>query len=143
MKKVYQRTNYDCYTCCLATLLEIPYEDVPIFYGDDPFKDDWCQEDLSDVDNRIRSFLRSQGYVSYSVPVATDNYDQFLDFTNKVFRDTLVIITGRTSQRTNHCLITSSGSVWHDPCFGGLDIVGPAKGICDEDFFWVELVVKL
>ena len=102
MKFYKQRTKDDCMRCCLATLLDIPYEEVPNFHPEDPAL----------FDKLIRDFLSDRGLALLNVGYTEDigsylhGYDQFIH-----------MICGPTTRDTDmfHACLGYSGKFLHDP----------------------------
>lgn len=105
MKKVFMRHKNDCYTACLATVLGLPYEQVPRFFDDeDNVVGEWTET--------VNSFL--EGYGLQVVTVKGD-----LDFIKQL--KGLLIVAGLSytpeyrEKDQFHAVIYRDGELYHDP----------------------------
>jgi hypothetical protein len=64
------RKKDDCFRCCIAELLDIPYEDVPDFFGDEienKFTEDHIYKRLAD-------WLEKKGIARLYIPCTSKNF---------------------------------------------------------------------
>lgn len=104
MKPVDQTTfgvpGGNCFSACVASLLEMPIDDVPYFMGD-------CDEDGGGGDwfDRFTEWLRGHGFY----PVCLENY----------VPDGLHILSGKSPRhpetQTLHSVVANGAAIVHDP----------------------------
>ena len=99
------RTKNDCYTACLATLLNIPYKKVPRFFdNDNNLIDDW--------DTRLNNFLNNIGYQHLV-------FNTSLHMIKRIKGMCIVSGVSYTQEHRDkghyHAVIYKDGSLYHDP----------------------------
>jgi hypothetical protein len=107
MIKVYQ-TRYgkekgNCYQACLASVLELPLEDVP----------DFCnlyKEPFGAWQIEANKWLRQFGLAT--ITCSNDFSDSDM---KERFRDCYLIVTGKNSNGINHCVVWQNGKTVHNP----------------------------
>ena len=105
-KKIYMRHKNDCYTCCLAMILGLEYEQVPRLFDDDniPVGEGYQRE--------VEKFLNSVGYQLVVV-------NSSLELLNHL--QGLIIVTGLSpnpefaSRGMYHATVYLDGKLWCDP----------------------------
>ncbi len=111
----------DCFSACLASILEIPLADVPRFgelYGED---DDWQPH--------ICEWLKRFGYAYIDVDVTDYTVDALLPHLG------YCIVTGMSPRGHRHCVVGKGMEFKHDPHPSGeylLPATRPATGRGDR-----------
>lgn len=93
----------NCFSACLATVLELPIEQVPNFFevaGPQPEK--WWAA--------VRDWLRPRGWGVLTVGVANGLAEELPG---------ILIISGKTARHTDHSTVWKDGVMVHDPYPGG------------------------
>lgn len=105
MQKVFMRRLNDCYTCCLATLLSEPYENVPLCY-------DKYGNLYQDWELRIKNFLAAKGLQVIRSTIAPD---QVFLIEGAVIVGGLSYTPEHAARGDMHAVIYNNGELWHDP----------------------------
>ncbi len=112
MKPIFQTdtspTTGNCFSACLASVLELDMDAVPNFFtiaGEDP--DQWW--------DAVRDWLRPHGLGVISV--AIDGHGLLASFGG------WLIVGGKTARGTNHATVWRDGKMVHDPYPGGTGLV--------------------
>lgn len=92
----------DCQRACVASLLELPIEDVPHFGEGDP--------SVHEFYKRINKFLRLRG-LSFIDTYAVDFSSKFYDGKCDVYH----MIYGKTVRGFQHAVVAMNGKIVHDP----------------------------
>ena len=129
----------DCFRACIATLLDIPIDDVP------NFAEPWDKFFL----NRCRAFLKPLGYGYYEHALLGEyTIKQCLKYMADQNANMYYIFVGGTETGTNHAVVCLNDAVVHDPTpeirkiTGRDSIIGPCKGAEKEaDAYFVGLIV--
>lgn len=105
MKKVFMRHKNDCYTACLATVLGLPYEEVPRFFDDnDNVIGEWTET--------VNAFLDRHGLQCVTVKGDADFIASLKG---------LCIVAGLSytqeyrEKEQFHAVIYLDGELYHDP----------------------------
>lgn len=121
----------DCVRACIASLLELPAEDVPHFYEDDPG---------GDVANeRIKTFLATKGFVPFwtffdgETPLQAI-FDQMLHANAGVY----YMLFHETNAGGDHVVICQNDAVDFDPAWYRSGIKGP-----NSNGFWGVMVIAI
>lgn len=126
MQPVHCRTRHDpphsygdCVRACVASLLELPPEDVPHVYHDN------C--DGPEGMRRMREWLRERGYGLFA-----SNYDgvplsEMLSFMGELNPDVHYMLFGGTGDGGDHVVICHGDKIVHNPAWYGCSLVGPAS----------------
>lgn len=114
----------DCHRAAIASVLELPLDDVPNFGEGGPNGEEFAR--------RERDWLKGVGLVPIQVP-----FDAALD---QVFRcvrainpDVYFLLGGRSRTGVNHTVVGFNDAIVHDPSLDDAGIVGP----CEDGYFWV------
>ena len=104
MKKVYQtrfgEKEGNCFPAALASLFELPLEEVP----------DFCNIYSTETDEWYEKFVEwLNGFGFTSLPVDVD------DLNRPNYKDCYLLVTGKNSDNINHCVIYKNGKVVHNP----------------------------
>lgn len=105
MKKHFMQYRNDCYTCCLATVLGLPYEEVPRFYNDN-------DELLGDWDKQVSAFLEKHNLQVVQVQMSPEVL--------KLLKG-LAIVAGPSytpeyrDRGEYHAVVYLNGELFHDP----------------------------
>jgi hypothetical protein len=106
VEKVFMRRRDDCMTACLATVLKVPYESVPLLFGENG-------EDLPDWKEKLDNFLASHGYQLMEVRCEAEHVGRLKG---------MLICWGLSgnahyaSLGYTHAVIYKDGELFHDPC---------------------------
>lgn len=136
MRPVKQRNRHDpangvygdCHRACVASILELPYEEVPHF-SDGP--------DDGRFAERERDFFARWGLVPITVAYnGHATLDQIM-LTLKVQCPGVYALLGGSSRNgTNHSVVVLDGEITHDPSIDQSGIVGP----CSDGNWWLTFV---
>lgn len=118
MKKVYMKKNNDCTRACLATLLQMDYNQVPDFNGDaEPIEEDEATLMFHESDywRGITKFLSNQGLALIEVHV--DNFwgDKLQAFCIEETK-CLFVVRSKSNRKIMHHVI------------GSLKVIGEQRG---------------
>lgn len=113
--KVFMRHKNDCYTACLATLLGLPYEDVPRFFDDNnELLGDWSQQvsafllprelQILQFDSSPEILNSLRGLIICAGPSYTPEFKELEHF---------------------HAVIYKDGKLWHDPKPNPVGVIEP------------------
>ena len=111
MKPVFQQTQNDCYSACIASIFDLDLVDVPNFFNVAGYdRDAWW--------DAVRSYLRTLGYGVVSLTMDRNNLAQLGGF---------LICSGSPVNRvehmdTNHATVWYGGEMIHDPHPSGAGI---------------------
>jgi len=112
----------DCFRCCIASLLDLPAEDVPHF----------CDYDWEDKSPRwfvnLNRWLAPRGVSYIELPVADDGPDSVVKWLSSAapFGFDVHHILGGTSPRGfDHAVVARNGVISHDPHPSRAGLVGP------------------
>ena len=127
----------DCYRCCLATLLELPVEDVPHFAAMDG-GEYWGEE----IEEARRKWLADRNVLRIEITFDGSGDDPLtvgdvLEWAGKRNPGIPFILCG-SSGRYNHSVVAVSNEIVWDPAQRDMPIVGP----CNDDFFRCEFIVR-
>ena len=109
IKKIYMRHKNDCYTCCLAMILGLEYEQVPRFFDDDNIQ---VSRKKRRYHKEVDKFLNSVGHQLVVV-------NSSLELLNHL--QGLIIVTGLSpnpefaSRGMYHATVYLDGKLWCDP----------------------------
>lgn len=140
MKPVLQRIKHapdegsygDCHRAAIASVLELPYEDVPHFVHD------FCSSE--EFRRREVEFLAKHGLFPVLVPFSfEDAIEAVLGTLARLNSDDVVfLLGGRSRTGVNHTVVCHGGKIAHDPSPTKAGIIGP----CDDGFYWVTFFVS-
>lgn len=120
MIKVFMRTNRDCFRCCVATILELEYEQVPDFF-------DYEDEDPSIGFVAAKAWLHARGMWLLCINIAghsTTSHDHF--------RGPYIWLgtpRGRVDDEVAHAVVMDRGALVHDPRVGGKGVTVLEDGL--------------
>jgi len=133
MKPVFQtdftKISGNCYPACLASILEIPLKNVPIFHGDN-----WCHN----YDDWLRDYskgnlgLSDVSLLSGEVPYIPDGFYAIAAIPSSNFKGILHAVVVQGQRKDNHYLL-----VVHDPNGNN------PKMIETPDFIGISIIVNL
>lgn len=112
MKPVFQTdltpTHGNCFSACLASVLELPIERVPNFYDLAPHSEPaaWWAE--------VRAWLAPLGWGVIHATVPAEVLAEYPG---------ILIVGGKTSRYTDHAVVYVDGQLAHDPWPGGQGLV--------------------
>lgn len=120
----------DCDRTCIASLLDLPLEEVPhwgVHYNDpDKFNEEKDK------------FLSSQGLKEVNILFGCTK-EEVLGTMKNVNSGIYHILTGESESGVNHAVICLNGEIVHDPSQDSAGIIGP----CDDGHFWVSFYVPI
>lgn len=95
----------DCFRACVASILELPIQEVPHFFHDG---------DDAEGEERLAAFLESHGLVLFGVSI--DPEYQLLDFIAGR-RDIYHLVYGKVKADSDvrHCVVGLNGDIVFDP----------------------------
>lgn len=102
--------NGNCFSACIASLLDLPLADVPGFYGAITNGSEVPAEHLAGMDNWF--LARKLHYVEVAFPMS---FTDMMNLTRLHYPRLAYILTGSTSQGVTHSVIVRDGAVIHDP----------------------------
>lgn len=124
----------DCFRTAIACILNIDKDKVPHLakeYFDDTIG--W--------DREMKKFLNPLGYTIIDVPfTGTEvSLEVLLESLSVHAAQAVYILTGKSSNETNHCVIGCGGEIIWDPAIDNSGIIGP----CTDGWYWVSYIVPL
>ena len=120
----------DCARAAFASILEIPYDDVPDF----TFVGNQYEE--------IRSWLRRLGYdVCRFLFLGSEPLDKIQERMADWNPNIYYLLSGRSSIGIGHIVVCLNGEIAHDPSLDNTGIVGPLKHVdSDETSYVIEFI---
>lgn len=110
MIPVYSERHGDCFSACVASILELRYEEVPMFF-------DGAGEDrlaTQEEDRKLREWFNRRGlaYVEFGwqQPPVTVMQNSVQDGP-----DLIAILSGTTASGSLHSVVIGGGLILHDP----------------------------
>lgn len=117
MKPVMQTETGDsgnCFSACLASVLELPIEEVPnFFHGEDKSPEAWWR--------RARAWLETQGFGIVCMTVDSDHHDPL----HWYHPDAYLIVAGKSERGRDHAIVCRGGRMIHDPHPSQTGIIRP------------------
>ena len=97
----------DCFRASIASILELPIEEVPHFLHDGN-QELWLE--------RFTAFLNPLGYFMMSIPAANWDFEGWMN-ESKIKGDIYHLISDQSPRFENelHCVVGRNGAVIHDP----------------------------
>ena len=115
----------NCMNACIASILEIPLDDIPSFHSNDP-------KDGEAFTHKLQKWGRSIGYLILDITI-TDDCDP-----DDILKDCWVIASGQSPRAKNgerHAVVWRNGVMMHDP--------HPSKeGIVEPDMYAVFIALN-
>lgn len=105
----------DCHRACIASILELPYEDVPHFCDGDPTGEEF--------NRREREFLLQHGVVPIILGYLCDDLDAVLRCQAVCNPDNYYVLGGKSTTGTPHSVVCLNDEIVHNP--NDAQIVGP------------------
>lgn len=94
----------NCFSACLASVLELPTEEVPNFFrAQDKSHEAWWR--------RVRSWLQSHGFGVICLTVDGDHPDPL----HWYHPDAYLIVSGKSERGLDHAVVCKGGRMIHDP----------------------------
>lgn len=122
----------DCYRTSIAALLDLDRDQVPHFMDGCDTADDCKQKrTYQDVDD----WFRARGLTRIVVIFNADLVD-VLNSIKHCNPGLAFLLTGQSSNGTNHVVVCRDGQIVCDPALDDSGIIGP----CDDGYFWVEFI---
>lgn len=105
----------DCHRACMASILELVYEEVPHFADGWPSSEEFAR--------REREFLLGLGFVPIVTGYIADSLDRVLACLAVTNPDNYYILGGGTAAGTGHSVVGLNDRIVHNP--GSAQIIGP------------------
>ena len=119
----------DCFRACVASLLELPAEDVPHF----------CETGMEGAVERCDAWLNERGLALFAIPFTADSPELVMRTVAHNNDGIYYLLTGTSRSGCNHSVVCLGDSIAHDPSPISAGIVGPTQ----DGFYWVEVLVHL
>ena len=117
----------DCHRACVASLLDLPVDDVPHFF-DYPVSEGG-ERGLAEQEK----WLAKRGLFNLELPFTSESLDDVLSFISAYSGDTYYMLVAKSRSGQNHCVIAQGNKIIHDPTYGNPHgVVGPAK----DGYWW-------
>lgn len=114
----------DCHRAAIASILELPCEDVPHF-GAPVMRDTWKKHE--------REFLLNHGLVPVSIAFeGSSGFKSFLNAMAVLNPDTYWLLGGTSGNDVGHTVVILNGEIAHDPAIDDSGIIGPME----DGFYW-------
>jgi hypothetical protein len=132
MKPIKQRYRHqpgkgiygDCHRAAIASILELPLDDVPHFGDGGP--------DADEFERRTQAWLRTRGIVGIQVPYSGDLGHMFRCI-KALNPGVYYLLGGESRTGVNHTVVCLNDEIVHDPSLNESGIIGP----CDDGYYWV------
>lgn len=98
-KKVYQVDTNDCFSACVASILEVPIEEVP-----NP-----NDNELGDI--MLHHYINSKGYALLSFHIESNDIAEIL----RPIKQGYYIMSINQADGRYHAVVGHDGKIWHDP----------------------------
>lgn len=119
----------NCHQACVASLLELPLDEVPHFYYDN---------DGIAGERRVAEFLDGLGLAQASIPFHTDDLNALLVQMETWAPGIEYILGGMSPRGHNHSVVCCGERLIHDPHPSDDFVNGPMK---PDGFFWVTYIL--
>jgi hypothetical protein len=96
----------DCFRCCIASILELPADQVPHVYEGEGWFDETGRVGMK----RLRDWLATIGFYYFEFELPADKVDEWVDGF-----DCHYIISGMGARGVRHVCVGFSGKIVHDP----------------------------
>jgi hypothetical protein len=136
MRPIKQRNRHDpangvygdCHRACVASILELRYEDVPHFADG---------ENDGKFAQRERAFFARHGLVPITMAYSGEaTFEQIMLTLKTQAPGVYAIMGGRSPRGFNHSVIVLDGEIVHDPSYDGGGLVRP----CDDGNWWLTFI---
>lgn len=125
----------DCFPTCLASLLEIPRDDVPHFF------EDWEGDPVPQWDH-VDTWLREEhGVMLFKLTFngAEISIDTLLNFVSQHQPGYRYMLSGISRNAVNHVVICKNGKIDHDPSIDQSGVIGPSP----DGHYWIEFLMPI
>ena len=112
MKKYFMQHSNDCYTACIATLLQVPYELVPRFMNDNNETVDLDGNLEPDWHTVVMKFFNKAGL---GLLYLNTNEQHIKTMPGYIIVTGLSYTPGMREKGIYHSVIYKDGELWHDP----------------------------
>lgn len=126
----------DCFRTCIACLLDIHPEKVPLFIGDETAIDPGGDQLNQACDWLIENHGLSIARIFWDGAML--DKDDVLNLCSETIRGHHYLLSGQSSNGLNHCVICRGNKIVHDPK-PDAGIVGPLDG----GYWCVEVITKV
>jgi hypothetical protein len=121
----------DCHRAALASLLDLPLDDVPHFmHGLGP-------KDGEIFNARQDDFLRSRALEAIVFPISTDSLADVLRAAGAWNPGKMFLLGGESASGCGHTVIAGPDGILHDPHPDDVGIVAPM----DDGAYWITYIV--
>lgn len=114
----------DCHRAAIASILELPLDDVPHFCDLNLYPEDWVKHE--------REWLHARGLTAIT-QVYDGRLADVLHSVGALNPDTYCILGGTSKTGCGHSVVICNGEIVHDPSLTDAGIVGPMK----DGWYWV------
>lgn len=125
-------TYGDCHRAALASLLDLPIEQVP------HFMDGLSPDEGEAFETRQDEFLNSRGLDCIRFPVQAESLGETCYAANVWNPDKLFLLGGESKNGVGHTVVAGKDGVVHDPALDNSGIIGPMSDGC----FWITYIVR-
>lgn len=132
-------SNGDCFRACIASILEVPIEQVPHFFNNNVSAEEGIRA--------TREWLKSMGYGYEEFAMdGTSPFSELKEFCNAhLSADQYFVLIGTSIRGFNHAVILKDGEIVHDPSAdpGHTVLVGPARMLSGGRNWFLGMVTYL
>ena len=116
----------DCFRACIASILELPYDEVPHFV----MEEDWLA--------KTSKWMHDRGYTFVTIPYDGDVPLRDVLLAQSIQNPGMYYMLGGSSPLVNHTVVCLNDRIVHDPAGRpeGEQIVGPTT----DGYYWVEFI---
>lgn len=118
----------DCQRAAIATVLQIPIDQVPHFGEGGP--------DSGAFFERVRQFLQTKQLGLFSIPFQNCPLEDILRMMDTNNPCVIYMLSGMSPRGVNHVVVCKGGEIIHDPHPSNDRLVGP----CDDGHWWVDCI---
>lgn len=121
----------DCQRAAIATVLQIPIDQVPHFGEGGP--------DSMEFFDRIRKFLEPRNLGLFTVPFQSCPIRDVLLMMELNNEGLVYMLSGMSPRGVNHVVVCKGGEIIHDPHPSNDRLIGP----CNDGHWWVEVIATI
>ena len=114
----------DCHRACVASLLELPIEEVPHCW--DGYDGSSSEMEIGRRNDWMTEFLLSKGFIlhSFYADGGEISLDEMIDMFSDSNPGVYFLLSGESATGNDHAVICRNGVIEHNPTPGS-DLVGP------------------
>lgn len=120
----------DCWRACIASLLDLPLEEVPHVL------DQGVEIDVGRP--ALHAWLKPRGLSTFMFPMS-GSLQEVLTAIGEWNPDAFYMLVGKSRTGCNHIVICRGNEIIHDTGITQPGIIGPC--IEDDTYFWIEVLV--